>query len=427
MVPVLAISFVLAPYAWFDFVRIIPNLLSGPTLFENNLSLHSLATYGLPGLPWGPEVARAISVAVGLGALAGSVVLARRREGWPAALTLAVAALLLVPSSTWYHYLCMLLPLAAFAWPRADRRIRAGLIAGRCLDHLRPGGHTHHCRRCRLDGWFDIGRRLAAQDSQRVTALSARLSAGVPAGVRDYFADPARRRLILFALSAAGYGFGLASLVVLVSDPLTDGGLGYDSYAYWLAGQNVLHGQPLYSSVAVDALGAYKYPPIFAQLIAPLTLIPALAFSWLWRIACFLCVRWLAGSWRNVGLWLLVPLTIIAVAGQRHLHGGRSDGSRHAQPGLAYRTYGRPQVRAHLRRAVSLAGQSQAAPLTRGRRAPLRRRLRHQLRLEPNRLGRLHRLPVPLYDRRYDRPGCYRAVAHRRGRPRDSPGHCRRP
>ena len=130
MVPVLAISFVLAPYAWFDFVRIIPNLLSGPTLFENNLSLHSLATYGLPGLPWAPEVARAISVAVGLAALAGSVVLARRREGWPAALTLAVAALLLVPSSTWYHYLCMLLPLAAFAWPRAGRRIRASLIAG---------------------------------------------------------------------------------------------------------------------------------------------------------------------------------------------------------------------------------------------------------------------------------------------------------
>jgi hypothetical protein len=144
-----------------------------------------------------------------------------------------------------------------------------------------------------------------------VTALSARLSAGVPSSIRDYFADPARRRLILFALSAAGYGFGLAAMVLAIAH---DGGMGYDSYAYWLAGQNVLHGQPLYSSVAVDALGAYKYPPIFAQLIAPLTLIPALAFSWLWRIACFLCVRWLAGSWRNVGLWLLVPLTIVELS-----------------------------------------------------------------------------------------------------------------
>ena len=144
-----------------------------------------------------------------------------------------------------------------------------------------------------------------------MTALTARLSAGVPSGVRDYFADPARRRLILFALSATGYGFGLAAMVLAIAH---DGGMGFDSYAYWLAGQNVLHGQPLYSSVAVDALGAYKYPPIFAQLIAPLTLIPALAFSWLWRMACFLCVRWLAGSWRNVGLWLLVPLTIVELS-----------------------------------------------------------------------------------------------------------------
>jgi hypothetical protein len=133
-----------------------------------------------------------------------------------------------------------------------------------------------------------------------MTALSARLSAGVPAGVRDFLADPARRRLILVALSAVGYGIGLAALLATVAN---DGGYGYDSQAYWLAGQNVLHGQPLYGDVAVDAFGAYKYPPVFAQLIAPLTLIPALAFSWLWRIACFLCVRWLAGSWRNVGLW----------------------------------------------------------------------------------------------------------------------------
>lgn len=147
-----------------------------------------------------------------------------------------------------------------------------------------------------------------------MTALPARLSAGVPSGVRDYFADPARRRLILFALSALGYALGIVAMVVLVSNPLTHGGLGYDSHAYWLAGQNVLNGQPLYSSVAVDALGAYKYPPIFAQLIAPLTLIPALAFSWLWRIACFLCVRWLAGSWLNVGMWLLVPLTWIELS-----------------------------------------------------------------------------------------------------------------
>lgn len=130
LVPVLAVSFVLAPSAWVDFLRVIPNLLSGPTLFENNLALHSLVTYALPGLPWAADVARAISVGGGLVALAGSVVLARRRAGWPAALTLSVAALLLLPSALWYHYLAVLLPLAAFAWVRAGRGTRVGLLAG---------------------------------------------------------------------------------------------------------------------------------------------------------------------------------------------------------------------------------------------------------------------------------------------------------
>ena len=88
-----------------------------------------------------------------------------------------------------------------------------------------------------------------------------------------------------------------------------DGGYGYDAYAYWLAGRNVLDGNPLYWLHDEGALGAYRYPPLFAQLWAPFTLMPALAFSWVWRGVCLLCLRYLAGSWRNVGLWGLVPLT----------------------------------------------------------------------------------------------------------------------
>ena len=142
-----------------------------------------------------------------------------------------------------------------------------------------------------------------------MTALSARLSAGVPSSLREFFADPARRRLILVALSAVGYGFGLAALIALRRQARRRPRL---RLAGLLAGRPERAARPaaVRLDVAVDAFGAYKYPPLFAQLIAPLTLIPALAFSWLWRIACFGCVRWLAGSWRNVGLWLLVPLTI---------------------------------------------------------------------------------------------------------------------
>lgn len=34
---------------------------------------------------------------------------------------------------------------------------------------------------------------------------------------------------------------------------------------------------------------------------------PELAFDWAWRVVCFLCLRALVGSWRNVGLALLLP------------------------------------------------------------------------------------------------------------------------
>jgi len=111
--------------------------------------------------------------------------------------------------------------------------------------------------------------------------------------------------------SAVGYGIGLAALIVLLTH---DGGYGYDAHTYWLAGRHVLEGAPLYERVAIDALGAISYPPLFAQLWAPLALLPELAFTWLWQLACFACLRYLAGSWRNVGLWLLFPLTIVELS-----------------------------------------------------------------------------------------------------------------
>jgi hypothetical protein len=103
-----------------------------------------------------------------------------------------------------------------------------------------------------------------------------------------------------------GWGLAIAAAVVLIRQ---DGGLGYDAYAYWLAGRNVLEGNALYWAHAEGALGAYRYPPLFAQLWAPFTFLPPLAFSWAWRSVCLLSLRYLAGSWRNVGLWCLVPLT----------------------------------------------------------------------------------------------------------------------
>ena len=43
--------------------------------------------------------------------------LSRRAGGLPAAAVLASAAMLLIPGTLWYHYLAVLLPIAAMAWP----------------------------------------------------------------------------------------------------------------------------------------------------------------------------------------------------------------------------------------------------------------------------------------------------------------------
>jgi hypothetical protein len=128
--PVLALSVLLSPTAWLDFARVIPNLLSGPSVFANNLAPHSLVATALPALPLAADIARVLALGAGVAALVVSAILARRSSGWAAAVTLGVAASLLIPSATWYHYLAVLLPLAAFAWARASSRQRVALIAG---------------------------------------------------------------------------------------------------------------------------------------------------------------------------------------------------------------------------------------------------------------------------------------------------------
>ncbi|HET7677516.1 MAG TPA: glycosyltransferase [Candidatus Limnocylindrales bacterium] len=114
------------------------------------------------------------------------------------------------------------------------------------------------------------------------------------------------RRLALVG-SGVGWGLALAAFIVLIRH---DGGRAYDAHAYWLAGRAVLEGRTLYEPASISELGAYLYPPIFAQLWAPLALLPELAFAWAWRAVCFAALLYLAGSLRNVGLWFLLPLTI---------------------------------------------------------------------------------------------------------------------
>ncbi len=90
-------------------------------------------------------------------------------------------------------------------------------------------------------------------------------------------------------LAAIGYGWALTALALVV---MHDGGRAYDAHAYWLAGRHGLEGTPLCDpNVDIETLGAFKYPPLFAQAFAPFAVLPELAFDWLWRIVCLLALR----------------------------------------------------------------------------------------------------------------------------------------
>lgn len=108
-----------------------------------------------------------------------------------------------------------------------------------------------------------------------------------------------REALLLQVLTDAGLALGgalaVAALVLTVGD---NGGLGYDTHAYWLAGHHVLDGAQLYQADPYSTLSLYTYPPIFAQLFVLIALLPELLVAWAWRIGGVLCLRYLAGSWR---------------------------------------------------------------------------------------------------------------------------------
>jgi hypothetical protein len=81
-----------------------------------------------------------------------------------------------------------------------------------------------------------------------------------------------------------------------------------DNFAYWIAGQRIVAGQPIYS-IGEEAFApyAYHYPPPLAQLLAPLTVvIPALGYIVAYRALLVL------STWDLAGRRLLPTLALIA-------------------------------------------------------------------------------------------------------------------
>jgi hypothetical protein len=131
-----AVSVVLAPQAWLDFVVVLPNLFFGSADYPTNLAPAAVLAQvaALPG--WVSGLARVITVLAALWCIAAAWRVSRHRGGVAAGVTLGVVAMLLLPAAIWYHYLTILLPLAVVAWFRADHRSRVLLLTGGVLVSL---------------------------------------------------------------------------------------------------------------------------------------------------------------------------------------------------------------------------------------------------------------------------------------------------
>jgi hypothetical protein len=128
---VIAPPAVVAPQAWPDYARVLPNLLAGTADYASNLAPGQLVA-ATPGVPdWLATGARWASVAVAallaLAALGGELLRRDRRL----VVLAGVAASLLLPAALWYHYLVVLLPFGVAAWlESSSKRVRGALLVG---------------------------------------------------------------------------------------------------------------------------------------------------------------------------------------------------------------------------------------------------------------------------------------------------------
>ncbi len=129
-----------------------------------------------------------------------------------------------------------------------------------------------------------------------ITATSRRLFAQPVSTGRLTLPPPG-----LVALATIG---GILLLVVAVTRWATPS----DEHAYWLAAHRLLDGAPLYDPSATPVTPyAYWYPPVVAQVLAPVALVlPSLWFTAAWTLLLLGCLLWLAD--RQV----LVALAMVA-------------------------------------------------------------------------------------------------------------------
>ncbi|HSO30441.1 MAG TPA: hypothetical protein VLS28_11090 [Candidatus Sulfomarinibacteraceae bacterium] len=127
------------------------------------------------------------------------------------------------------------------------------------------------------------------------------------------------RRILFVGFGLTGYA--LLARVLLVNGIQDAGGLGgIDAIAYWTAAGHALRGEPLYGIESFE-FAAYQYPPPFAQVLAPASLLPMPVFVWLWRAVELVGLRLATGGWIRAGIAILVFPPVLAEldAGNVHL------------------------------------------------------------------------------------------------------------
>ena len=126
-------------------------------------------------------------------------------------------------------------------------------------------------------------------------------------------------------------GLAAVGAVFLLVVAVAKWGWAADEYAYWLAGRRIIDGLPIYDQAANAVTPtAFWYPPIVAQVIAPISAVVGWqVFAAGWIALMLGCLWWLAGRdvltalalcafppvavefwWRNVHLILAVLLVL---------------------------------------------------------------------------------------------------------------------
>ena len=120
---IVIVSILLAPQAWADFVRVLPNTLQiGMAESRTNLSpAHALFEFGLVGV--GLLVGWVLAIGFGIAAIVTGL-----REGYSnRVLAMAVFSFTFASSTLWDHYLGVLVPLILWAWPTVRTRRRLAI------------------------------------------------------------------------------------------------------------------------------------------------------------------------------------------------------------------------------------------------------------------------------------------------------------